>query len=410
MTKAPVGHYVDLSVLWFAFSAQWSVLNAVLLPLGVLMFVQPEQKGTYLALVMGTGTLVAILVQPMIGVLSDNTKLSWGRRRPYILAGVLVNAVPLALLMKAPDYSYFFALVIAIQVASNIAQGPYQALIPDLVPQKDRGLASGFVGVMGVSGQVFGGVLTMILLERERFVEATWVIVALSLMLVTWTCARLRERPLANGVDAVALSSLRQFYRIDFNAYRDFVWLIISRFFFLLGFNTIVNFAQYFLKDIVEVPNPASTTALFAALLALGAMISIVPGGRLSDRIGRKSVIYSAAFLAVIAISLLMTTKSVLLLGSYVVLFGMAGGLFLAVDWALATDLVPKNESGKYMGLSNLATAGSALVAWVIGGPISDYFNSFQSGLGYYAIFFIAILYIICGVFFLRPISEARPE
>ena len=54
------------------------------------------------------------------------------------------------------------------------------------------------------------------------------------------------------------------------------------------------------------------------------------------------------------------------------VLYGMSAGIFLAVDWALMTDIIPKAASGRYMGLSNVATASSGVLALAIGGLIMD--------------------------------------
>ena len=101
-----------------------------------------------------------------------------------------------------------------------------------------------------------------------------------------------------------------------------------------------------------------------SALVAVGTLITIVPAARLSDRIGCKRVIYASCVLGAVGMAIVATAPSfpLALLGT--VLYGMSAGIFLAVDWALMTDIIPKAASGRYMGLSNVATASSGCWRW----------------------------------------------
>jgi MFS family permease len=66
---------------------------------------------------------------------------------------------------------------------------------------------------------------------------------------------------------------------------------------------------------------------------------------------------------------------------------GLGTGTFMAANWALGTDLVPAKDAGRYLGISNLAGAGAGIVGSSIGGPLADYFNGIQHGLGYPVVF-----------------------
>ena len=68
-------------------------------------------------------------------------------------------------------------------------------------------------------------------------------------------------------------------------------------------------------------------------------------------------------------------------------IIGLATGLFMTANWALGTDLVPNAEAGRYLGISNLAGAGSGIVGAGIGGLVADQLNAYRPGLGYFAIF-----------------------
>jgi MFS family permease len=88
-------------------------------------------------------------------------------------------------------------------------------------------------------------------------------------------------------------------------------------------------------------------------------------------------------------------------------LFGASQGTFLAVDWALMTDIIPKAASGRYMGLSNVATASSTTIAVSIGGPLIDILNrSLGVGMGPRLELLLAFGYFIVGALLLRPVVE----
>ena len=93
------------------------------------------------------------------------------------------------------------------------------------------------------------------------------------------------------------------------------------------------------------------------------------------------------------------------------ILVGVGGGSFLAVDWALMTDIIPKASSGRYMGISNVATATNGVVAGFIGGIIVDQLaKSSDPGLGPRLAFLVAPIWFAIGALLLRPVDQRRRE
>ena len=105
-----------------------------------------------------------MVVQPIIGVFSDRAKTKLGRRLPFIIGGALLIAASLFLLAAAPTLWVLLLGVIFIQFSSNILQGPWQALIPDLVPESQRGTASSLKAVMDILALVVGGAVAGMIL------------------------------------------------------------------------------------------------------------------------------------------------------------------------------------------------------------------------------------------------------
>jgi MFS family permease len=186
---------------------------------------------------------------------------------------------------------------------------------------------------------------------------------------------------------------------VDFRRYPDYTWLIVSRFLILLGIYAVQGFAQYYVRDVLRVPNPAEVTGNLLAAIGLPLTLLVFPAGLLSDRFGRRRLNLVAGALIVPGIFLLV----------FGAVIGMGTGVFLSANWALATDLIPEREAGKYLGLTNLATAGSGAAAR-LAGPLIDGVNALRPGayLGYPALFLLASASALSGVLLLLRIRTPR--
>src|SRR5437879_13611200 len=125
--------------------------------------------GSGLALLTLLGAAVAILVQPTIGTISDYTITRWGRRKPYIVIGAVLDVVFLAGIASSNTYVSVVAFVVLLQISSNFAQGPFQGYGPDLVTAGPVGLPSGLLGVMIVLGPTGGAAMWSIWLFTRSF-------------------------------------------------------------------------------------------------------------------------------------------------------------------------------------------------------------------------------------------------
>ncbi len=144
--------YVKITIWGLALSALWGSLHSIILPMRLLDFVAESEKNTYLGLLTLSGLLLAMAVQPVAGAISDRSIFTWGRRRPYILIGTLVAVLLIPGIGLAGSYTAIFITYCLLQVSTNIAQGPFQAFIPDLVPGNKRGLASGVKCLLEIIG------------------------------------------------------------------------------------------------------------------------------------------------------------------------------------------------------------------------------------------------------------------
>src|ERR1035437_9319715 len=137
---------IILSLYWVALGYLWLPLGSQVIPQIILDLGLGAHKGTLVFVLEGGGTLLSIFVQPIVGALSDRTNSRFGRRHPYILLGTLGSCVFLSLMILAGSFFWLMGLYFLLQLSENSAQGPYQGLLPDVVPEEERSRASAFVG------------------------------------------------------------------------------------------------------------------------------------------------------------------------------------------------------------------------------------------------------------------------
>ena len=473
--------HILINIYWLGLNVASGTITPVLLPYLVALFVPPEQKNTYLGLVRVIGLAVAMLVQPMAGMFSDRSTLRWGRRRPYIFAGTVLDLVFLVIVGASPLFigsaldgfflptlgitTALFVLIVGIvllQISSNIAHGALQGLIPDLVPEDQRGRSSGVKAVMELlpvflvivigplvdRGQIWlvvgfvGLALTATMLAtvlgvreeplrekpQEPVGERVWRLVALTAIFVLVTRGALWLVSAAGAATSGAALGSRVavgvlvgmvamagsiFLGVYFGAWvgigreaprqTSFIWWVVNRLMFLAAVGSVQGFAQYFLRDVLHIPNAATMTTILLAVVAVFLLPAALYGGYLADRVGRRRLVALSGLVAGAGTVLLLFSPNIPMVLVSGCIIGLGTGLFYASNWALGTDLAPSAEAGRYLGISNLAGAGAGIVGAGIGGPMADFFNALQPGLGYLVIFAV-----YAALFFLSVLALTR--
>ncbi|MBE9513126.1 MAG: MFS transporter [Chloroflexi bacterium] len=393
--------YVKITIFGLAMTALWSSLHSIILPLRIADFFPAGQQATYLGLLTVTGLLLAIVVQPIAGAMSDRSGLKWGRRRPYILIGAILTLSFLPGIGLAKGWPILFATYYLLQISANTALGPYLAFIPDLVPGGKRGLASGIKGLLeilgaGISiwliGNLMGNYATS---EGGRWLWlslGTLAAVFLGTMLAT--VLMVKEQPGAGGPKLPLLSTLSKTFRIDVKANPDFIRFVLSRLFFIIPLTAFQAFGLYFFRDYLAVANPAATMGNFTLVSSLCMLGMVYPAGFLSDKFGRRPIGLTSGLISAIGIGLLFFFRSYQFILTSAILMGIGFAGLMSSNWALAVDVVPKDEAGKYIGLTNLASAGGSALAR-LQGPMIDFFNARRFGLGYTAMLLASLTSLI---------------
>ena len=400
---------LGLNAYWFALSYMWNGLGPIVLPMLVAQLVPEGVKGSALGLLTAVGMVVAIVVQPVAGAISDRSTHRWGRRRSFMLGGTLCDLAFLAAIAFAPRYWFLLVAYFGLQVASNVAHGPYQGLIPDQVPAERWGQASGFKQLAEILGVIVTSQAVGQLMAGGHTAVAIASMMAILVITLAITLLGVREEPLRVAGTGSLTRTVLETFRIDLRRYAGFAWLLASRLLILVGMNLVRNYIIYYVEFALDMSATvaAGATGTLLAILAVAVAVVVYPAGALSDRFGRKPMLVFSGLAGGLGSLLLLLVSSYTHLLIFGGLLGLSIGVFLSANWALLIDLVPPEEAGRYLGISNLATAGAGAVAG-IGGPIIDVFNAQAAGRGYVVLYLVAAACYLAGTALLGMVQERR--
>jgi len=403
-----------LNVCWIGLAFMWNSLHNILLPAVLLHYVPDERKNTILGLLTGAGLVIAMVVQPVSGAISDRWASRWGRRRPLIVIGLLFDFVFLGILAFAGGIPALAIGYLGLQISSNLAHGPMQGLLPDRVPPDELGRGSALKNSFDIGGMI----VALLFMGRLFSPEATRLggsagiviaVMAVSTGITVWWAREESSLHLPKGRSVG--ESLKEMARIDWRKNASFAWLVVVRLVFFLGVYGIQAFAQYYVRDVLKAENFVQVTGDLLAAIVFGILAFSFISGFLSDRVGPKPLHVAAALLAAVGSVLMLmarTPTTALIFGG---VLGAGVGVFLTANWALLNQLAPPEEAGKFMGLTNLATAGGGALARLFG-PAIDGLNLLQPGanLGYSFLFISSAVFAVISALILRRVVAPQKK
>jgi MFS family permease len=347
----------------------WGAILAVSLQARSIELAPGEGVQTY-ALLASLGALLATVVQLVAGRLSDRRRRRVGDRRAFYTAGVALALPALAWFYLTPNLAGLMASFFALQIALNVALGPYQAAIPDYVAPDRRGLASSWMSAYQSIGNAAGLIVAGFVHDLR--------LVALALaapLFATYrvTVAHVRSLP-AQPVESSARLALRG----------PLGALLVSRGLTNVGFYTLLGFLLFYVRDSLGVAGTAvqTQTALLFLTFTLAAIGGAALAARPTDRYDKRLVVTAANVALVAALALFAIASRLDLAYAASLLAGVAWGAFVTADWALASAVLPAAAMATAMAIWNVATTLPQVIAPALTAPIVLRFDALRAGLG----------------------------
>lgn len=363
------------------------------------------------------GPFTGMIVQPIIGTMSDKLNSRFGKRRPFLLVGAILASLALWAFPNSAQIVHLFSSSInhALPVWSallfaaimiwcidgnvNAAQGPYRAMVPDNIPQEQHAIANSYLSfAIGLGSVIAAGTAPFLkwAFNYQMSIPAQFVMAALAFTLATiWTCVTTKEivsQPAQEeSKEAAAESgsfwdSLVGFFKLSpevskICSMQLFTWIGVMCMF--------IFFTQFAIHNMFNVPDLTHATEAFKlkyaaaqnqatnfasisfAIFNLICFVVSLPIGILSSRFGNKKI--HAVSLSVMAIAFLaMTfTLNTKLVALCMAAAGIGWASILALPFAMVSKYIKKGTEGSVMGIFNIFIAGPqvlvcTLLAWFI--------------------------------------------
>lgn len=374
-----------------AYVGAWlALLTPILLTLALrIQELVPDNAANALSVILSVGALFALFGNPVIGRLSDRTTSRWGMRRPWLIAGALAGAGSLWLIAVAPSIGWVFVGWCLVQLSFNAVLAPLAALLPDQVPLANRGTVAGIISITTWLGESSGTGLTHLVsgsMTAMFLVPGLAGVAAILLLALTLQDRRLepaQREPLRWG------DFIRSFW-VNPRQHPDFACIWTGRFFMMMGMALAMAYQPFYLMTQLGVPVRDVTDIVFrSTLVSCGvSMIAGIATGRISDLVGqRKPFVIGAALLYGAGMLMVAMAQSFPLFYAGMALSGAGMGIYLSVDLAFITDVLPDKErdAAKDLGVFNIASTLPQIVAPLAASVI------LMVSRGSYAAVFVAI-------------------
>ena len=347
-------------VVKFAVFSTFVGMSSILLPL-LVADLDPVGKVGALAAVVAAGQVVNAASQPIVGALSDRTSSRFGRRLPWMVAGALVGGLAVGSIGGAPTVLVIGVLWALTQLGLNALEVAADAYLVDEFAAPKRGRAAGVVGLALIGGTATGALVTGTLSDRPSTV--TWLLAALVGVALVVFVVLVRDEPTVR-VDRPRRSirsALRSVVTVP-SGHPDVVRVLVWRVGYSIAYGAVFTFLLYIVTDHIGVPEAEAprVMALAAVLAGAASAVSVVAGGWLSDRIGRRlPFIVAGNAVLIVGDVLLLLAPSVPTAFATAVLFGIGLGLSISCGRALASDVLPVPLGGAATALGTLSTAAA---------------------------------------------------
>lgn len=359
------------------------------------------------------GPFTGMVVQPLIGALSDKTTSPFGRRRPYLLGGALLSAIALWALPNSEFITNWLSSTLHIQFPAlaalcfaaimiwildacvNIAQGPYRALVPDVVPQEQHSIANSYISLaIGLGSVVAAGTAPFLkwAFDYQMSINGQFIMAALAFALgMAWTCLFIKEQRYTPNNEEVKekfnfIQSLKEFFALSPEVGK----ICFMQFFTWIGnMCMMIYFTQYAVHTVFGVPDLSGVSEVIKsaydaqvlagtnfssicfAIFNLVCFIVAIPIGILSVKFGNKKVhVISMLSMALAFIGMAFFTN-VKIVAILMGLSGIGWASICALPFAMLSQYIKPGTEGSVMGIFNIFIAGPqvfvcTLVSWFI--------------------------------------------
>ena len=335
---------------------------------------------TWTGVVMALDNVLALILLPLFGMISDKTDTRLGKRMPYILVGTALSAVLLTILITiarpSGNLALFVGVLLLLLISMGIYRSPAVSLMPDLTPAPFRSTANAIINLMGTLGGIYILVMIKVLLKEAADPSQTnyiplmlslvlFMVVAVAVVFFTISERKIKEEIKKEG----GLQSLGETFENDADnasdaqnsndnmasktmpveVKRSLSFLLLSVFLWFTAYNAVTTAFSRFVGEVWDLHDNAYATCLLVATIA--ATLSYVPIAFVSSKIGRKKTILIG--ISLMAASYVITGLYPHFSPSINIFFALVGIGWASINvnsYPMVVEMSKAGDIGKYTG------------------------------------------------------------
>ena len=333
--------------------------------------------------IMAADNVLALFLLPIFGALSDKVRTPIGRRMPFIITGTALAFIFLMILPFADNtmnLSLFVVGLFILLISMGTYRSPAVALMPDLTPKPLRSKANAIINLMGAVGGVFTLVMIKILVgkgDRPDYYPlflavGILMIVGVKLLFITIKESKLRQEIEIDEVEETAEEASVVSGPLPKDVKKSLIFILMSVAFWFIAYNAVTTAFSRYATEVWGLEGGGYADCLMIATVA--AIISYIPIGMISSKIGRKKTIL---------IGIVLLGSCFLVAGLYptyhvtmVIFFGIIGFAWAAIgvnSYPMVVEMSKSGDVGKYTGYYYTFSMAAQVITPILSGALLEH-------------------------------------
>jgi len=396
-----------VGLAFLSISAFWQVYDGIVpLILKHTFNVNDAVSGGIMAL----DNVLALVLLPVFGALSDKVKSPLGRRTPFILFGTIAAVISMMMIPwsnQLRSLPFFVIALFATLLSMSTYRSPAVALMPDVTPKPLRSKANAVINLMGAVGGIITLALTGVLVpegENPSYFPIFIAVAAICIVAVGTLVATIREPRLALPPEEPEKKAENSGAVMSGPVKKSFAFILASVFLWFMGYNAVTTAFSRYAQVYWGLTGGSFAYTLIVAQAA--AIISYLPVGMIASRVGRKKTILAGVALlclAFVSAAFFKTFSSLMF-----VFFALAGVGWASINvnsYPMVVEMSQGADVGKYTGIYYTFSMSAQILTPVLSGALLEY-------VGYWTLFPYGALFVAAAfvtMLFVRH-GDNRPE
>lgn len=362
--------------------------------------------------IMALDNVFALFLLPFFGALSDKTNTKLGKRIPYILTGTIMAVVFLTVLIQfarpSGNLAFFIIVLLLLLISMGIYRSPAVSLMPDLTPAPLRSAGNAIINLMGALGGVFTLVMTILLVKasddpaKTNYSPLMFSIVLLMAVSILILVLSIKENAIKKQIEKEGgLGSFGEQIekensdnnagdKLPKDVFRSLCFLLLSVAFWYMAYNAVTTAYTRYVEEVWQLHDGSYATTLLIATVA--AVLSYIPIGFISSKIGRKKTILGGVVIMTICyiVAAFMPHYS----SSINIFFALIGIGWAAINvnsYPMVVEMSKSGDIGKYTGTYYTFSMAAQVFTPILSGILLEYVS--YRTLFPYAVFFSCLAF-----------------